>query len=215
MADMSWLKQPAPPWQQEPEQPAPEAPPPAAKVPARKPPARPRAPEAPAWGAAAAPAAPAAPVAPPVRPALPVPVANASDAAPADAAERIRAVAAKGGTLKGLHALFGVSADEMKRWMDEDPGLRKAFDEGKEQEREALHRTLYDAATLKRDLNAAQFLLKTRHGYREQEPEDTRNSVRIVFNLPAAAPDLKTYVEQNEQRGPSLLPRAPLVIDHE
>lgn len=124
-------------------------------------------------------------------------------------------MAAKGGTLKGLHALFGVSADEMKRWMDEDPDLRKAFDEGKEQEREALHRTLYDAATLKRDLNAAQFLLKTRHGYREQEPEDTRNSVRIVFNLPAAAPDLKTYVEQNEQRGPSLLPRAPLVIDHE
>lgn len=212
MADMSWLKPPAPPWQQDPETPAPV---PAADAPTRKPRARPRAPEAPAWGALAAPAAPIKPVALPVRPALPPSVGTAPHAAPADAAERIRAVAAKGGTLKGLHALFGVSADEMKRWMDEDPDLRKAFDEGKEQEREALHRTLYDAATLKRDLNAAQFLLKTRHGYREQEPEDTRNSVRIVFNLPAAAPDLKTYVEQNEQRGPSLLPRAPLVIDHE
>jgi hypothetical protein len=108
-----------------------------------------------------------------------------------------------------------VTADELKRWMDEDPSLRKAYDEGKELEREALHRTLYDAATLKRDLNAAQFLLKTRHGYRETEPEDNRNSVRIVFNLPAAAPDMKTYIEQNGTREAVPLPRAPSVIDHE
>lgn len=135
--------------------------------------------------------------------------------APADAAECIRALAAKGSALKGLPALFGVTADELKRWMDEDPGLRKAYDEGKELEREALHRTLYDAATLKRDLNAAQFLLKTRHGYREAEPEDNRNSVRIVFNLPAAAPDMKTYIEQNGTREAVPLPRAPRVIDHD
>lgn len=180
--------------------------------PPRKRPAAPRAPEVQPWGAALPPPPPPPPAAP-VAPPTPPPVAIAPGAVPADAAERIRAVAAKGGTLKGLHALFGVTADVLKSWMDADPGLRKAFDEGKEQEREALHRTLYDAATLKRDLNAAQFLLKTRHGYREQEPEDTRNSVRIVFNLPAAAPDLKTYVEQNEQRGK--LPRAPVVIDHE
>lgn len=99
--------------------------------------------------------------------------------------------------------------------MDEDPRLRKAYDEGRELEREALHRTLYDAATVKRDLNAAQFLLKTRHGYRETEPEDNRNSVRIVFNLPAAAPDMKTYIEQNGVREVVPLPRPPRVIDHE
>jgi hypothetical protein len=142
-------------------------------------------------------------------------VATVPGAAPADAAERIKAIAAKGGSLKGLHALFGVTADVLKHWMDADPGLRKAFDEGKELEREALHRTLYDAATLKRDLTAAQFLLKTRHGYREQEAEDSRNSVRIVFNLPAAAPDMKTYVEQNGTRNAIPMPRAPKVIDHE
>ena len=135
--------------------------------------------------------------------------------APADAGDRIRALAAKGSTLKGLPALFGVAADEFKRWMDDDPGLRKAYDEGKEEEREALHRTLYEAATYKRDLNAAQFLLKTRHGYRETEPEDNRNAVRIVFNLPAAAPDMKTYIEQNGTRDAMPLPRAPAVIDHE
>lgn len=138
-----------------------------------------------------------------------------SDGAPADAAERIRAVACKGGSLKGLHALFGVTAGEFKRWMDDDPGLRKAFDEGKELEREALHRTLYDAAIYRKDLSAAQFLLKTRHGYREQEPEDTRNSVRIIFNIPAAAPDVKTYIEQAALQEAVAKPRRPLVIDHE
>ena len=46
-----------------------------------------------------------------------------------------------------------------------DPSLRKACEEGAELERQALHRTLYDAAVLKKDLNAAQFLLKHRHNY--------------------------------------------------
>lgn len=169
---------------------------------------RPRAPVAQPWGLPAPPA-------PPVAPAAPQPPPTAPGVAPADAVARIQAVASKGGSLKGLHAVFGVTAEQLKSWMDDDPELRKAFDAGKELEREALHRTLYDAATVKRDLSAAQFLLKTRHGYRESEPEDTRNTVRIVFNLPAAAPDMKTYVEQNGSRKDVAMPRKPRVIDHE
>jgi hypothetical protein len=101
--------------------------------------------------------------------------------------------------------------------MDADTGLRRAFDEGKEAEREALHRTLYEAAIYKRDLGATQFLLKTRHGYREQEPDDTRNSVRIFqqFTLPAAAPDQKTFIEHNSKLEAVSLPRPPRVIEHE
>lgn len=149
--------------------------------------------------------------------ALPAPIAEPldPDQCPPDAAERVRAIASRGGSLKGLPALFGAAPDLFKRWMDDDPSLRKAFDEGKEQEREALHRTMYEAAIFKRDLSAAQFLLKTRHGYREQEPEDARNSVRIIFNLPAAAPDLKTYVEHATLLGIGAKPRKPAVIDHE
>jgi hypothetical protein len=176
------------------------------------------APQAQPWGRTtpehAAPVATPAPVAAAAPTVEPVP-AVVGDGAPADAAERIRAVACKGGSLKGLHALFGVTVGEFKRWMDDDPGLRKAFDEGKELEREALHRTLYDAAIYRKDLSAAQFLLKTRHGYREQEPEDTRNSVRIIFNIPAAAPDVKTYMEQSAIQEAVAKPRRPLVIDHE
>ena len=148
---------------------------------------------------------PPAPLRPPAAP----------HSAPSDAAERIRASASKGGNLKALHVLFGVTSDQFKLWMDADPGLRKAFDEGKEIEREALHRTIYEQAIYKRDINAAQFLLKSRHNYREQEPEDSRNRVNITFNIPAAAPDLKTYVEQNGKMEVVPLPRAPRVIDHE
>lgn len=137
------------------------------------------------------------------------------DSAPRDAGERIRAAAGKGGSLKALHVLFSVSADTFRTWLDADGSLRKAFDEGKELERESLHRTLYEAAIYKRDLGAAQFLLKSRHGYREQEPEDNRNKVSITFNIPAAAPDLKTYVEQNGKLEVMPLPRPPRVIDHE
>lgn len=155
-----------------------------------------------------------APVSAPVAPAPPLLPARA-DSAPSDAPERIRASASKGGNLKALHVLFGVSSDELKVWMDADSGLRKAFDEGKELEREALHRTIYEQAIYKRDINAAQFLLKSRHNYREQEPEASRNRVNITFNIPAAAPDLKTYIEQNGRREAVPLPRAPRVIDHE
>ncbi len=144
-----------------------------------------------------------------------VPAVLDPEECPPDAADRIRATAGRGGSLKALHALFGVTADVFKRWMDDDPGLRRAFDEGKEHERETLHRVMYEAAIFKRDLSAAQFLLKTRHGYREQEPEDSRNSVRIIFNLPAAAPDMKTYVEQAQIQGLPDKPRRTAVIDHE
>lgn len=176
-------------------------------MPRNPPPAPKRAPPAPPWGV------PAELVSAPTAPAAPAPTVSA-DSAPSDAAERIRASASKGGTLKGLHALFGVDSDTFKRWMDADAGLRRAFDEGKEQEREALHRTIYEQAIFKRDLNAAQFLLKTVHGYKEKEPEESRNSVRIVFNVPAAAPDIKTYTEQVIGGSAVAVPRAPKVLDH-
>jgi hypothetical protein len=64
-----------------------------------------------------------------------------------------------------MHAVFGVSPAIFAGWLKDDPSLRKACDEGMELERQALHRTLYDAAVLKKDLNAAQFLLKHHHGY--------------------------------------------------
>ncbi len=155
-----------------------------------------------------------APVSAPPAPAPP-PHQPPAHSAPSDAPERIRASASKGGNLKALHVLFGVNADQLKVWMDADPGLRRAFDEGEQMEREALHRTLYEAAIYKRDQSAAQFLLKTRHGYREKEPEDSRNRVNITFNIPAAAPDLKTYNENNSKREVVQLPRAPRVIEHE
>ena len=56
-----------------------------------------------------------------------------------------------------MHALFGVTPQTFAGWLKADPSLRKACDEGVELERQALHRTLYDAAVptkSKVDLNA-------------------------------------------------------------
>ena len=122
----------------------------------RKKPAR--APDPPPW--APSPAVVSAPTAAqPQRPPV------ATDSAPSDAGERIRAAASRGGSLKAMHALFGVPPQTFADWLKADPSLRKACEEGVELERQALHRTLYDAAIYKRDLNAAQFLLKHHHGY--------------------------------------------------
>jgi hypothetical protein len=126
----------------------------------------------------------------PLAPPPPAP-AGSADSAPHDAHERIRAAAAKGGSLKALHTLFSVPADSVKRWLDADASLRKAYDEGVELEREALHRTLYEAAIYKRDLNAAQFLLKHRHNYVQAvAPSKSRVDVNVnarggVMVLPA------------------------------
>ena len=81
-----------------------------------------------------------------------------------------------------MHALFGVSLGTFSEWLKADPSLRKACDEGVELERQALHRTLYDAAVLKKDLNAAQFLLKHRHHYAQATAPSTG---RIDVNVNA------------------------------
>lgn len=106
----------------------------------------------------------------------------ATDSAPSDAGERIRAAASRGGSLKAMHALFGVSPESFAGWLKADPSLRKACDEGTELERQALHRALYDAAVLKKDLNAAQFLLKHHHGY---APAAVLTKSRVDVNVNA------------------------------
>lgn len=111
-------------------------------------------------------------------------------AAPPDAARIIQAAAADGFTKTGVAMLMGVNLDVLRRWMDEDPSLKEAFDFGRETERRTLHNVLYRAATEgtgKDALIASMFLLKSRHGYKEGEAIDSQNSrVQIEIKLPGA-----------------------------
>jgi hypothetical protein len=101
------------------------------------------------------------------------------------AAEK-RALAATGHSKRGIAAYFGVSVETFERWMDEDEDLREAFANGRENERHALHNSLYVAAIDKGNPTAAMFLLKARHGYREGDQAEQGNKVSITFNLPGA-----------------------------
>lgn len=105
---------------------------------------------------------------------------------PASAADRIRALAADGFSLVGVAADLGVSKDTLRGWMEREPHLQDAFEQGRETERRTLHNHLYRMATEKGNAAAAMFLLKARHGYREGDQSDQANRVSISIALPGA-----------------------------
>lgn len=121
---------------------------------------------------------------------------------PPDAAERIRALAADGWSVRGIAAHLGVSQDTMRdKWFDEQPELREAMELGREDERHTLHNRLYRLATEgtgKDAAIAAMFLLKARHGYREGDQQEQANRVAITFNVPAAMPLADFMTVDNE-----------------
>ena len=121
---------------------------------------------------------------------------------PPDAAERIRALAADGWSVLGIARYFEIGPDLLRgRWFDEYPELRDALEQGREQERHALHNRLYRMAMEgegREAAIAAMFLLKARHGYREGESQDQSNRVALTFNMPAALPLEKFVTVDNE-----------------
>lgn len=117
---------------------------------------------------------------------------------PADAAARIQALASDGFSVRGVAADLGTCGDTLRRWFDENPELRGAFEQGREQERHTLHNMLYRQAMEKGNATAAMFLLKARHGYREGDQGETGNRVSITFTLPGAMSMQEFKVIENE-----------------
>ena len=95
-------------------------------------------------------------------------------------------MAADGFSVIGIAKRLHTSADTFRRWLEEYPDLNEAFENGRENERWALHNMLYREAMEKKNIVAGLFLLKARHNYREGEVSDGGNKVKIVFQLPAA-----------------------------
>ncbi|WP_449106326.1 hypothetical protein [Pseudomonas mohnii] len=105
---------------------------------------------------------------------------------PADAAEKLLAMAADGVNKKGLAYGLGTTVELLNVWLDQHPELQQAIDQGREREHKALHNALYKAAVDGGNVTAAIFLLKARHGYREGDQGDQANRVSINFQLPGA-----------------------------
>jgi hypothetical protein len=106
-------------------------------------------------------------------------------APPSDAAENIRALAADGWSVIGIAHRMGVDPKTFNRWLEQTPGLRDAFDLGREQERQVLHNIIYRKAVEKDDTTAAIMLLNSRHGYRSDTGGES-GRVHVSIALPGA-----------------------------
>lgn len=110
---------------------------------------------------------------------------------PKGAAPLIRKMASGGASQTSIADALGTSKKTLAAWLKEHDELQAAYDQGRERERIVLHNSLLRRAKDPKNPGgaaSAMFLLKARHGYRENEPDAQGNRLNIVFNLPAALP---------------------------
>lgn len=99
---------------------------------------------------------------------------------PQGAAEVIQSLAAQGFAPIGIAKHFNVSKDTLKRWLEESASLQEAFEMGRETERQALHALIVQSAAANKPANVnAFFILKSRHGYRENDSPNTNITVAV------------------------------------
>ncbi|WP_263355272.1 helix-turn-helix domain-containing protein [Acidicapsa acidisoli] len=100
---------------------------------------------------------------------------------PAGAAATIEQMAAQGHAIVGIAKHFGVSRETFKRWCDEDEAIQEAFEIGRETERQALHALVVQSAVMNKPANVnAFFILKSRHGYRENDSANVNVGVAVA-----------------------------------
>jgi transposase-like protein len=130
-----------------------------------------------------------------------------SKAPPANAVARIAALAATIPSIVGIARALGTSQDTLYRWMEEYPELADAFKEGRDVERQNLHRTLYREGTKKKNPNilAAMYLLNNCHGYKSDAAAAT-NKVHVTFTLPAALTPEQFNATIDHEASPQALP---------
>jgi hypothetical protein len=107
---------------------------------------------------------------------------------PPNAVAKIRRLAAAGATLKTIALAVGTSDHLLTKWRELYPEINAAIVEGREKSRTALHNSLQQRAMDPKNqggTTAAIFLLKSMHGYRENEPLGDGDRVSVIFNLPA------------------------------
>lgn len=104
---------------------------------------------------------------------------------PQGAATDIERLASEGFSAVGIAKHFNVSRDTFKRWCDEIPSILEAYEVGREKERQMLHGLIVQAAQNNKPANAnAMFLLKARHGYRENDSPNSKVDVAVNVAQP-------------------------------
>ena len=107
---------------------------------------------------------------------------------PKAAADIVRKLTARGISEISIAKALGVSRHIWEGWRDNFPLIQAAWEEGRGIEHDKLFNVLFEAATKSGNLVAAMFLLKTRHGYRENQDITIQNKVAVTFEVPGALP---------------------------
>ena len=126
---------------------------------------------------------------------------------PANALEVIREAASNGVKEHDLARALGLSFTTWKRIRDHDPEARRVWEEAKSIEEGKLVGVLFDKAVNKQDTVAAIFLLKARHGYRDQGPTDGGSEGRPVVNINIPGPLSSDQFAKLVEVTPAALPR--------
>jgi hypothetical protein len=119
---------------------------------------------------------------------------------------KITKLAASGVREKDIARAIGISAPTWTKLKADDPKLLAAFEAGQQQFHDLL---VADALRMSKRGNVAAtiFMLKARHGYRENEVI-ADNRPHVIINLPAAVP-LDQYVKVVEQVPDTLTAAVP------
>lgn len=105
---------------------------------------------------------------------------------PPGADKIVESLASKGCSEISIARGLGVSGPTWQRWRDEYPELLEAWHKGRATEHDALVGALFESATKQKNVTAAIFLLKARHGYRENQDITVQNKVSVTFEVPGA-----------------------------
>ena len=105
---------------------------------------------------------------------------------PKNAEETIRKAAENGCTTTQIAKALGISRTAWGEWLERYPNIAEAYRQGKAVEHDTLVGALFKAATEGKNIVAAIFLLKARHGYTDTGATLVENRVSINFQLPAA-----------------------------
>ena len=81
---------------------------------------------------------------------------------------------------------LGISFNTWSRIKEEDEKANEALETARRTEERELVGVLYEAATNDKNLTAAMFLLKTRHGYKEGADHVNASQVNVSISVPGA-----------------------------
>ncbi|HUE80287.1 MAG TPA: hypothetical protein VMN38_11745 [Sphingomicrobium sp.] len=105
-------------------------------------------------------------------------------APPADAAVRIRKLAAEGRSVIGIAHRMGVGKDAFNAWLERDPALQEMIELGREDKRHALYMLVLKAAK-KGNVTAALAVLNSEHNWRDGQG-DGGGGFSVTIALPGA-----------------------------